>query len=54
MIPDAGSVDPISFCCMAPKTSEYMLFGIMNSTIGLYNSQNELLKLYTGHLNESL
>lgn len=36
---------------MNPITSEYILVGSMNSTIGLYNYQNELLKLYKGHLN---
>ncbi len=48
---DAGSKKQISFCRMNPITSEYILVGSMNSTIGLYNYQNELLKLYKGHLN---
>lgn len=50
---DAGSKDPISFCRMTPYKSEYMLFGNMNSTLGLYNYQNDLLKEYKGHMNES-
>lgn len=29
-----------------------MLLGSMNSTMGLYNYQNDLLKLYKGHKNE--
>ena len=49
---DAGSKDPISFCRMSPVNSEYMLFGNMNSTMGLYNTQNDLLKEYKGHVNE--
>ena len=51
MMADAGSIDPISFCRMNPKTSEYMLFGSMNNTMGLYNYQNDLLKSYKGHSN---
>lgn len=53
MMADAGSKDPISFCRMTPHTSEHMLFGNMNSTMGLYNYQNDLLKEYKGHVNES-
>ena len=52
MMADAGSIDAISFCRMTPKTSEYMLFGSMNSTMGLYNYQNDLLKFYKGHTNK--
>lgn len=37
MMAEAGSTDPISFCRMTPQHSEYMLFGNMNSTMGLYN-----------------
>jgi len=51
MMADAGSIDAISFCRMTPKTSEYMLFGSMNNTMGLYNYQNDLLKSYKGHSN---
>jgi WD40 repeat protein len=51
MMADAGSKKQISFCRMNPITSEYILVGSMNSTIGLYNYQNELLKLYKGHSN---
>lgn len=54
MMSEEGSKDPLSFCRFTPKTAEYMLFGMMNSTIGLYNHKNELLKQYKGHLNESL
>ena len=36
---------------MTPGTSEYMLFGSMNNTMGLYNYQNDLLKSYKGHAN---
>ena len=50
---DAGSKDPISFCKMTPTYSEYLLFGNMNSTLGLYNYQNDLLKEYKGHSNNS-
>ena len=52
MMAEAGSIDPISFCKLTPKTSEHMLFGSMNSTMGLYDYQNELLKSYKGHKNE--
>ena len=31
-----------------------MLFGIMNSAIGLYDYESRLLKTYKGHLNEAL
>lgn len=37
MMADAGSKDPISFCHMTPFHSEYLLFGNMNSSLGLYN-----------------
>lgn len=50
---DAGSKDPISFCKMTPFHSEYMLFGNMNSTMGLYNYQNDQLKEYKGHVNNN-
>jgi WD40 repeat protein len=53
MMADAGSKDPISFCKMTPFNSEYLLFGSMNSSLGLYNYQNDLLKEYKGHMNES-
>ena len=53
MMADAGSKDPISFCRMTPFHSEYLLFGNMNSSLGLYNYQNDLLKEYKGHVNES-
>ena len=52
MMADAGSKDPISFCRMSPS-SEHLLFGNMNSTLGLYNYNNDLLKEYKGHQNES-
>jgi len=51
MMADAGSKNAISFCKMS-NNSEYMLFGSMNSTMGLYNYQNDLLKSYIGHKNE--
>lgn len=49
MMADAGSKSQISFCKMNPATSEYLLIGSMNSTIGLYNYKNDLLKMYKGH-----
>jgi WD40 repeat protein len=52
MMADAGSKDPITFCRMSPINSEYLLFGSMNSTMGLYSYQNELLKEYKGHQND--
>ena len=52
MMADAGSKDAIGFCKMTPQTSEHMLFGSMNSTIGLYNYNNDLLKDYKGHRND--
>ena len=48
---DAGSKDPISFCKMTPMNSENLLFGNMNSTMGLYDYQSQLLKEYKGHKN---
>ena len=36
---------------MTEKTSEHLLVGSMNSTMGLYNYNNDLLKLYKGHQN---
>jgi WD40 repeat protein len=54
MMPDDGSIHPISFSRFTPKTSQHMLFGIMNSTIGLYDYESRLLKTYKGHLNEAL
>ena len=49
MVAHAGSKTQIAFCKMNPPTSEYLLVGSMNSTIGLYNMKDELLKLYKGH-----
>ena len=51
MMADAGSKDPISFCRMTPNHSQYLLFGNINSTMGLYNYQSELIKDYKGHVN---
>ena len=51
MVTDAGSKTQIAFCKMSPQHSEYLLVGSMNSTIGLYNYKDELLKLYKGHQN---
>lgn len=53
MMADAGSTDAFSFCRMTPHHSEYLLFGNMNSSMGLYNYENELLKEYKGHVNKS-
>ena len=53
MMADAGSKDPISFCKMTPNNSEHLLFGNMNSTMGLYDYQSQLLKEYCGHKNNS-
>ena len=51
MVADAGSKTQIAFCKMSPPSSEYLLVGSMDSTIGLYNYQDEQLKLYKGHQN---
>ena len=52
MVADAGSKTQIAFCKMSPPSSEYLLVGSMDSTIGLYNYQDEQLKLYKGHQNQ--
>lgn len=51
MMAAAGSKSCISFCKMSPHPNKFLLVGSMNSTIGIYNYRDELLKLYKGHRN---
>ena len=43
MVADSGSSSAIGLCKMSPN-SKYLLFANMNSRLGLYNYQNELVK----------
>lgn len=51
MIADNGSQTAVSTCKLCPN-GKYLLFGNMNSKMGLYNYKNDLLKIYTGHKNQ--
>jgi COMPASS component SWD3 len=50
MAPESGSTYAISMCKMTPN-SKYLLMANMNSKMGLYNFDNEQLKIYSGHKN---
>ena len=51
MVAESGSSSAIGLCKMSPN-SKYLLFANMNSRLGLYNYQNELVKQYVGHKNQ--
>lgn len=51
MVADSGSSSAIGLCKMTPN-SKYLLFANLNSRIGMYNYQNELVKQYVGHQNQ--
>jgi COMPASS component SWD3 len=50
MSAEFGSTSAMGNCKLTPN-SKYLLFANMNSKMGLYNYQNELLKTYVGHKN---
>lgn len=51
MVAESGSNSGVGICRMTPN-SRYLLFGNLNSRMGLYNYQNDLLKQYLGHKNQ--
>lgn len=51
LVAESGSSSAVGLCKMTPN-SKYLLFANMNSRIGLYNYQNDLVKQYLGHKNQ--
>lgn len=51
MVAESGSSTAIGLCKLTPN-SKYLMFANMNSRVGLYNYENELVKQYLGHKNE--